>query len=631
MAKVDDVRASLSQYARFITDPTDVPQAVDAAGGPGFGQPLPPTGMPSGPFIDSGYVPKEAPNYGIPDGAQPEAVLSDSDSDLTAVDAEAGFDEENRYPYAPGGQGKPVEAVAGDNFAAIGGEENYNVLSRQGPNMAAQGMQEQAELEGRESAALSNVYGQMSTRANDGAAAILANRMQDQNEMRARDQELKAKTSQYSQSLADTKSFWRSPSGILAGIAAALMELGSDKRGIGIKMLDNAAQADFKTRKDQADSHIDWMKSNLTGYREIAKDREGGDLLAQSEMYRMLALEVEKVAQNFRGPKAQARAKEIIGEYMTRSAAYAGEFTKRNLYVQPQLVDPRIAATMRNQPGYQNFGPTGQSAPGKSAPPSPRGPQGPSQSSVRSGGVASGRPGVVQPGKASQQSIDAMETQKPGSVAIMRNAVNSARDRALYEANGNHVLAKKIFDEKYKHEVEAIGPIAQNKEFQELTANVRGISAFSLKLNKLEALYGKDKMDEVFGAIRSGSMKDADQLISRYGWDANDESKKKRTELLLLKQALQGNINTYIRSISGGAVSDTEAVRLGDVIKQGSTYAEIRKFIDKLGQDSVSKRQAMTANLSPRARHLLNIRVGSGINQNGEVVGPNVPGKTGGK
>lgn len=612
---INDVRSRLSEYARYITDPLDMVQAADVAQS-SPGSTVPQSGPVSAPFVDSGFRQPEPPNMGVPDGAGPEPVNLDSDSDLVRTQAEAGFDEENQYPYVRGGAVKPVDAVAGYNPAAIGGQENYDVLSRKGPNMAAQGYQEQADIEAAEGQELHKAYDNASTRANDGAAAILANRKADQEEMRLRDHELKANTAKYTQDLADRGQFWRSPRAIFATIAAGLMELGSDKRGIGIQMLDNAVQQDFAQRKALADTHLGQLKSNLAGYREIAKDREGGDLLAQSEMYRMLALEIEKVASNFRGPKAQAKAKEMIGEYMTRSAAFAGEFAKRNLYVQPQLVDPRLAATMRNQPGYQNFGSTGTpAAAAGSGRPGPGIPGGPSAAR-----------GVVMPGRASEASKEAMETQKPGTYNIVQQAVQSARKKALYLAKGDHAKAFEIFNNSFAKEIEAISPIAQDKGFQEITANVRGLAAFSLKLSHLEQLYGKDKMDEVLGAIRSDSMKEADQLISRYHWDADDESKKKRTELLLLKQALQGNINSYIRSISGGAVSESEAGRLKSVIHQGSSYAEIRKFINGLGADNVAKRQAMMVSLSPRAKELLELRVGSGRLPNGETVNINVPG-----
>lgn len=501
-------------------------------------------------------------------------------------------------------RGTPGAPISGWNPAAFGpgNDEKYENIRQAGDRMEAAQFAG-ADAEDREGKSLADVYDRQLQTAQGATARMLSNRAQNQEEMLRRDEELKSKTAMYSQDLADTKRFWHSPKGIFSAIAAAMVQLGSSNSSVGVRLLNEAVQNDFAQRKALADSDLGWLKSNLQGYRDIVKDKEAGDMLALSETYRMAAMEVEKVAQSFRGDKARANAAAISNDFRTKADTLAIELGNRLAYVRPQMVHPGVAATMANQPGYQNYVPK--------AP--PRG------SSLGTNaaqlGVAGQKKGVggLPPGTVSG---DTSRSSSYGEQAMQARMAGLKKTVTIELARLQQLAAQKAppgkaREEYYKLVAEADASVKEAaKDISTMEGTGRGVSAIVTDLRKLEAK-GTD-MDAFLGTLRSADIKKLDQLMERWG-----KNSPERAAALRLRQAIADQRNNYYRTISGGAISDSEMKNLAEVITSGMSYGEIRGFLDGRSRQIVTERESRMASLSPLGRALLEIRAGRGMTTTG--------------
>lgn len=577
-----------------------------------------------------------------------ETGSSDDQSDATTAEANA-MTWFMRKQGQSGGQ--PPVIASGANYAGVDGKERFGAAYDTAPALAAQGMGETAQATGDEADALAAHYKKQSENAAIMAADVQRRREQDDQELRRREAELKDTTAKYSQDLADTGKFWTKPSSILSAIAFTLAPLGSDDPTIGIRLLDNAIQNDLKNRKELANMHLGELRSNLSGYRQIAKDRESGDMLAQSEAYRIAALQVEQIGQSFKGQKAKSAMKVMVADLMQKANISAMEAYRRLIYMGPQVVSPQMAKELYAQPGFQVFGTEGQKraqaaeaaqqsgaaqVPGATvqpnqvagtAPPSVPGP--PPEGKP---GAKPGTPGFIGPPEASRSEFEkfmgqgaagSVEARSPGAARrlstldnlLTLKAVRLLGSRAHSEDDIVKKKAEILFGTDGKSGITSQIPEIE-KSLQKDIEAISGYSRLQQDVRDLEAAAGGDtaKLNAFLGPIRNfapGAQQEFEDLMSKMNVGSK-QRRLARDAAIRFRQVLGGNVNTYFKDTSGSAVNAAEGGRLKQLISMGSPWVAIKAFSEKLSAEKAAKfnMAVRSAVQDPIASELFLIRMG---------------------
>jgi hypothetical protein len=534
----------------------------------------------------------------------------------------------------------PQEILSGRNPAAVGGQELIDQTFKTAPELASEAMYEGAKATEDYGNSLADHYKRQAEQATITAADIKRNRELNEQEIVRRETELKDMTAKYTQDLSDTGKFWKNPGNILSAIGFALAPMGSDDPTIGIRLLDNAIQGDLKQRKQLADMHLGELRSNLSMYRSIAKDKEAGDILASSEAYRIAALQVEQISQSFQGTKAKAAAKAMVADLMQKSNISAMEVYKR-IYMAPTVTTKPMANAYRAQPGFTSFTP--QAGTPGAAPPGFRATGG--TAGVTNGGApvvdpATGKqvqvPKLSPTAKYSPEALSAVskviEKRAPGLMKILGPIANDISARAMGLAGPNATsdqVSKKAFEITFGTdgksgifgEVEKINAVTKDQ-----VKNMAGISRFQQDLRDLVAAFNGDvnKANQFMGTFRTlapGAYDEWNKLMLKMGV-GDKMAQNSRDALLRLRQAVAGNVNAYIHDTSGGSVSEGEGMRMKQVADSSDPVQGLMNFANGMSERASAdfRHRMTTATDEPLAHQVVLMRIGK------RYPGLNVPG-----
>ncbi len=522
---------------------------------------------------------------------------------------------------AIGPTGAPVHGLDYNQYGGKYGKDQVDRTFDEAEGLMQQAAAEGAEAQLGESKALEAHYKKQAESAANNAALILQRKQENAAEEMRRQQELEKQTNVYSQNLADRGAFWRNPGNVIAAIGFALMPFASDDKAIGIKLLNNAIQSDFNQRKAAADSHLGELRSNLSGYRQIARDKEAGDLLAQAESYRIAALEVQRIAAQYQGPKAQASAKAMVADLMNKFGLTKMQAIQR-IYTLG-VKDPRIAKAISTG-SYENLMPG----------------QAPPVASYKDGVPVSGGPGtgvVPQgtnkttgtPGEGQEFMPGAYVARKDGSVhsgsdfegkfgtASYKNLQSRLKDagpmthslvsevqtqaRRLSGHGPGTEQYKKKYEEIWDDIQEGVRNIAADPILQKEAPKAAALQQIHRDQRAIERVFKGDqaKINDWLGSWKQ-NFPSTRQSWNQF-WDnfsGVEPSQKKAVEQAAnrYRNLLAGNIADYYHEHAGANQADKEIEMLTKVISSGSPWQQQRNHVTNQSvQTAATVKRALAA------------------------------------
>lgn len=657
-------------------DPQGVQDLASGIAGKQVGAPIPEQAVVHEPS------PEEKAAYESPLKA-PEINQDEENQDMTEMSGVGAAQGGVIFPGMSAVGGNPAALMdEGSNYLPVGGpygRDMVNEAFNKQPKRLAGAVASGAEAQVDEARAKEAVYASERDRTRDYEAALKEQYLLRQQEMQKRQAELEKKTQDYSNNLADQGAFWHNPQNIVAAFGAALMQLSTDDRSFGYKLLNGAIQADLHNRRALADQHLGYLKSNMAEYDRIAGDRIAGMQLAELEAKRVAALELERIAAQFQGPKAKANAEAIQAKLWQDVRTGYMDFYNRHIYNKPQLVDKRILESYRRggsaepgvgyttfadasnpaggQPGtyYDPAAPGGvgglpskamgagaKGAPGASAP-AVSAPMGGS-----SGGAAAGRGGFPQLTPAQKRVI---ESRYEGGSAMVENAqrdttriafraagVPEGTDPRLMSPAQKHAFNKSMEDQEkaaYEQLKSVSGGLQQTSEIRAgLRVLQTDMAVVESAVQEFQKRGLKISMDDVLGTKTKaslGSSRAADwkNLYAAFA-NANPEERSKweaqRDKIdaagQRLNQLLAGQINSYYKEHAGAAVTATELPRLKEYVGGDLTYDKLKTFMDNESRKQSGSLRNALLQLPPAAQAMWLTR--GGVNAR-KLAGPNVP------
>ncbi len=472
--------------------------------------------------------------------------------------------------------------------------------------------------------------------------AILTDRRnQRQSQIDQQQQQLTEATTRYSNDLADTGKFWKNPGNVLAAFGACLMNLASDDHMIGLKIIQGAINQDYKQRKDLADMHLGELRSNLGSYRQIAGDKDLGDRLGYAESHRIAAMELERIASQFQGPIAKAKAAAVSKELLRSYQIQMMQLHKAGgVHHEPSFQNPLMAKELKAQ-GAANpgIGPTpmkgdswgstqggpGGSASGQSAA-TPAGAQAAGQAGTLNTSMRNalgGKPTTID--KATSE-LKRYEARAPGTSALVDTYRNRIAHDSMVEAGPYATKAHldQVAQKIIAKDQEDAGKVA--KEAQQYVGGIKGYGMFEADMKRTEAAVARMNatngtqvtMDEFLGSMRdvSGSWASSIQnLRQKYGSRKTPEDQQAMAELDAAERfhhVMADKVVDYYHSKFGGAMSEGELALGKGVISGNSSWAQIKDFATNGSRQSGVAWNGLLSQAGPRAGTYLQIRYGQG-------------------
>jgi hypothetical protein len=251
----------------------------------------------------------------------------------------------------------------GVNPHIYGGEEGLqNLKQLTNPEGTVTAIRNAQNAEEQKNKALESHFSSEKDRESQALAAMQFRRQQDAVEEQRRQAELDQQAQAYTQELATSGKFWSNPGNIISAIAFSLMPMAGGAPDSGVKLINAAIDREMAGRRAMAEQHLGELRSSLAGYRRIAGDRQAGDLLAEAEMRRMAAMEVQRIAAQYESPIAKAKSeivvnqlqKESLGKYMQ---LYAQAY--KNPQFVPEAIRKNLLEGGRDGSGYRQFSDAG--------------------------------------------------------------------------------------------------------------------------------------------------------------------------------------------------------------------------------------------------------------------------------
>ncbi len=528
------------------------------------------------------------------------------------------------FPRANVGMGmQPTVMPAFEDFTPAGGAQGKAILDEAfvgAPGRASEALGEVGNIEDQASKARQEFYKSEQPRQQEQAAIVQQHRLHNQEQLMARQAQLEKATQNYSNDLADRGKFWRNPGNIIAAIGAIFIQAGAGHQDptAGIRVLNNAVNADFQQRKQLADSHMGELKSNLASYRQLVGDIEGGDMMALAESKRIAGMEIERIGAQFQGPLAKAKAKAAKAQLDQQAAV--GYFQAYNHYVfnNTKLADPRLAAeTKALGQAMPGVGPTplkGSWAPGAVKPVGAAGSVG-KAGSVGQGGGQAALPKAVQNGVWSnldrpmdEKTRKSLNDRYPGAA----DQISQERDditRRIWSTSGGD--PKKFnkemeeFERWVESDVKEIAKAAQQhvsdiSGTRRLQTHMGVISALAQRLHKSENEVIEAATNQTLGASNVKAWKELMAAMRSAGGSKEQIQENDIEDAVAgFRQLLAGNVNAYFKTTSGSAVSATEADRLKQVIANDHGWNSIQGFVN----DSSARSAAALNNATSTAAH----------------------------
>lgn len=468
-------------------------------------------------------------------------------------------------------------------------------------------------------------------------AVMQEQRMVNQQEIQARQAELDAATKRYTNDLADTGKYWRNPGNIISSIGAALVSMGSPgDPGIGVRMVQQAVQADWDKRRQLADTHLGELKSNIGRYRQIYQDKELGDRMALAESTRVAAYELERIGAQFEGPIAKARTAAMSGEllksYQVQMMQMRAQFVHHNARLENPLIKKEYEAAGAAMPPGEGptpvkgswkpgFFPTAQdSAPAK----------GPSGTTVA--GAGTGVPNAQIPAVIAKSAGYMTDLQRQvlneryeglgdmvrtTRVEMIKDILARAKaNPGIMDRNPNasdvEISAqltpqqRALFNEKMAEHVtklntenavvaKAMGPIAP--KITGLRTLGKQIGVMEMLADEVSRREGRQvSVDELMGTrykqmFGSGNVNAIQQYLAAGNPSGAHERQAAEVDNAVrsFEQLYNGEVSSWIKNMSGGAVSDSENARNSLVVDSKASWERVKQFHAKISRETQSE------------------------------------------
>ena len=583
-------------------------------------------------------VPEVAPpdfSGGVPDAASVPAIREAGSEGVNAAQAEDQYTKDitPNFGGMPGPSG-PTVLPGGVRMANLGvngeeGERNYRGATD--PSVVAEGINSESDAETQYGNQKANILGRLQQDQAHEYATLKERQQQRQMEIDAKQQAVEQATSRYTADLADRGQFWRNPGNIFAALATAMMPLGNTSAKDAMHMIDSAVQADWKQRKDLADTSLGHMKSNLAAYRQIAGDKDLGDTMALKHSYDVAQMELQRLSAQFQGPLAKAKAQQVIAELKMKSSLLAGELANKYLANKPEVMNKALAGAYQKE---AKSGVKGAWSPlvGNRPEVSSTGGAGPGMT-VPGGGPATGSISAPKPNDAMRLANGGRPTtvdkvvdneplyniRNPGSKELVDTFKNQIAHEAIVAMGPNATsdrLARKA-QEIIEKDKEMTSKVAG--EAREKAANMKSWQNFSNDVNSVEAIARSSHQDpqEFLGDMRNlapakWALK-INQLRDAYGSSNSPEARQFKANLEASErfhQVLAKQLINYYHGEGGSKMSDSVKDAFGQVISPASTWNQIKGFADGQSQSAAADWMSMAAQAGPRPAAILAIRYG---------------------
>lgn len=598
-------------FGQWWTGVTGNPQALGHVGEAQPKVPLPPI---DAPIAQPGEV---APNTEFTNDMANAAQATDQfDQDITP-----------RFNGPTGGPGVSVQDE-GENYLPYGGKDAYEETFVRRPQQIEQAIKVAGETEAQFNDAKKNFFERTQAAQAEELAVMQQHRIENAAQVAAQQAKIDMATKRYTSDLADRGQFWLNPGNILAAFGAALVAAGSPgDRGIGIRTIQAAVEADYNKRKGLADMHLGELRSNLAQYRQIAGDKEQGDKLAFAESNRVAGMELERIAAQFQGPLAKAKAQEMAAQFYQKSELMKAQVHSAMVYNTARAIPT---------PLKQSFDKTGKATGGEgytsyqaqNAPPVPvPGKTLPGQAPGKTASGPAVSPAVANTAKALASVPNGVidtETKKlyderaPGASKLAPMFRQRVAEQAVINA-GPHPTVEKLRQEAQKVVRGYHTQVAEvAKEAGPAMADQKTWSALDQDLQLFErAAGGPDKVNDYFGYLQKGGAARLDNQISQlkqqFGSRGTPEEQRQIHQLEAVQrinQVIANKTVDYYHQMAGSAQSPTERGDLERVIGTSSPYAAIKNFAAIKSKEAAGKYQASTVGLDAPAMYLLQIRLG---------------------
>lgn len=544
--------------------------------------------------------------------------------------------------YGPTGPGVAI-MDEGENFLPFGGQkgrENVEETFVKQPEQMAQAVRAGAQAQQDESKQKEQFYGVQRDRTRDYEAALKEQYMLRQQETQARLQHIEQTAQKYTNDLADKGAFWHNPQNVMAAMGAALMQLTTDDRSFGYKLLNGAIQADIHNRRSLADQHLGYLKSNMAEYDRIAGDRIAGMQLAEAEAKRVAAYELERIAAQFQGPKAKANAEAIISKLKIDAMEGFMNAYRSGIYNKPQAVSKPILnsyeKTGKATPsGYHSYagkpgGAMGAGNQGRPGMPAQAG-------QAMGGGVPGNSAGSPQVGgpPVDPKALKVLESRYPGATDLINNGYSDVRRRAYIKAGVRPGTPPELMSKKQKDDFNEAVYAQESQAYEELkpvAANLKGLATRNAGLKAIVTdmkllqqateQYGM-KMDDVLSSksrtvMGNETLMKLNQLYEahiqsdpehRSKWEEQRNAVNAAANRFM--QLLSGDVREYYKSIGGSALTAVELPGLKQYADTGAPFSHIYTYVSSEANKAHAEERNQFQQLSPAAQAMALIQMGT--------------------
>lgn len=508
------------------------------------------------------------------------------------------------FPLLPRVQ-SPGVGVYGTKYEDVGGAEGQDIFNNafvESPKRYAEASRSEADLIGQKGDQTAKVLDNIAFDQQSRFAAMQAQRAQDAEVIAQKQAAIDRATKYYSDDLANTGKFWQSPGNIFASIGAAFVGFGARNPEVGMNLINRAVEQDWAKRRQLADMHLGELRSNLANYRQLAGDKQAGDMLAMSESYRVMSNEIARIGAQMQGPLAKAQSEKLIAATQQQSDLLRMQAFQKMILQQPAFVQPGMAKLLK-EGGYQPFG----SATGQSPAQPGTGGKGATYSGVVGTGTASGGVSAAG-GQAGQPDFSKLigripDDQKaifnkraPGSGEELEAARLMEAKRNWVRANGNTQKFNELQTQSEKDAKEDVPKVAaaiaqadlpvRIQVVRRLTDDVKNLQIIANRMGlKPDDLLGSGS-ESIFGPGFMAKYRDTMEVLMGSDVDHADSHRREMANAIAsaerLKQAAAGLKVVYRHEASGTAVSPREENNISQAIRSG--YRGLTNFIENESQ-----------------------------------------------
>lgn len=522
-------------------------------------------------------------------------------------------------PRAPGAQVMP----AYDDYQRVGGTDPWKDAFVTKPAQLESAINQGAQAEEDLGKARADFYKNRQATDSEQLAILQDRRNQHQAQIEAQQAQLMDATKRYSDDLSDRGQYWHNPGSILASMGAIMISMASpNDPSIGLRLIDQAVNADFQKRRAIADTNLGELRSNLSAYRQIMGDKDLGDRLAYAESQRVAAMELERISGQFQGPIAKAKAAAVSKELLRNYQVQMMQLHSAQVFHQESVQSPQMAAEIKKR-GAANpgEGPTSlNGTPFKSGP--VVAPTAFANFKASSYGGSSGSSATGSDILSPQQTED-LEKRSPGSskqllmerASIVKemladsgvvdvNAYHPGMSNADLEKlvgmypgakekfNKNMIAFRKYAAEDTKNIQQAAQPlIGRISSYKQLGGEMQLLetTARQLGMKSPEELLNQ-RPAQILGA---GNIKAWNEFLNASDPSTDHEAQAKSLAQAVsnFKQSQQGNIIEYIHTHFGSALSPGEKANLDQMVASDHSFGSLKHFYQmgsKAAQEELS-------------------------------------------